>query len=133
MIEAGVDLSLVGVGRRVLVVEDEELVRLILAETLGDAGFAVVEAATGDEAVELIDDPDGFDLIVTDIQMPGRLDGIGVGRHARAQDAGVPIVYVTGRPDSLSSIGSLGPRDAFVRKPYGPLDVMAAVDRLLAA
>ena len=44
---------------RVLVVEDEFLIRLVLGETLSDEGFEVIEAATGEEAIQLIDDPDG--------------------------------------------------------------------------
>ncbi len=119
-------------GKRVLVVEDEALVRLILAETLEDEGFEVVEAATGDEAARLLDEVDGFDLVVTDIQMPGDLDGIAVGKRVRSRHAHVPVIYVTGRPDSMVT-GSLGWRDAFVRKPYGPRDIIAVVSRVLAA
>ena len=70
-------------GGRVLVVEDEELIRLILAEVLADEGYQVVEAGTGDEAVRLIDGPDGFHAVITDIHMPGTRDGIAVGHHAR--------------------------------------------------
>lgn len=118
-------------GKRVLLVEDEALVRLILAESLKDYGFQVVEAGTGDEAAQLIDAGDAFDLVVTDIQMPGRLDGIAVARHARHRHADIPVIYVTGRPESMSGVGVLGPYDALVLKPYGPRDVMAAITRLL--
>ncbi len=120
------------VGKRVLVVEDEAMVRLILAETLEAEGFEVVEAATGDEAARLIDEADGFDLVVTDIQMPGKLDGIAVGQWMRTRHADVPVIYVTGRPESMVT-SSLRRRDAFVRKPYGPRDIIAVVSRVLAA
>jgi CheY-like chemotaxis protein len=119
------------VGKRVLLVEDEALVRLILAESLEDCGFQVVEAGTGDEAAQLIDAGDAFDLVVTDIQMPGCLDGIAVARHARRFRADIPVIYVTGRPESMSGVGALGPYDALVLKPYGPHDVMTAITRLL--
>ena len=118
-------------GKRVLVVEDQELVRLVLVETLEDEGFQVVEASTGDAAAELIDGPDGFDLVVTDIQMPGKLDGIAVGQHVRRRHADVPVIYVTGRPESMTGIGWLGSQDAFVRKPYGSRDIMQVITRLL--
>ncbi len=118
-------------GKRVLVVEDEAIIRLILSETLADEGFQVIEAGTGDEAAELIDGPDGFDLLVTDIQMPGTLDGIAVGEHARRRHADIPVVYMTGRPDSMTRLMALGPRDAVLLKPYGPRDVMAVIDRLM--
>ena len=118
-------------AKRVLVVEDEELIRLILAETLVDEGFETVEAATGDEAVVIINGAGVFDLVVTDIQMPGLLDGIAVGQHARLRDALVPVIYVTGRPESLSGLQSLGPHDALLRKPYGPRDILAVIAKLL--
>lgn len=113
--------------------EDEDLVRLILTEILFDEGYDPIAVSTGDEAVCLIDGPDGFDMVVTDIQMPGRLDGIAVGRQARARHPDIPVVYVTGRPESMSGVGRLGPRDAFLRKPYGPRDILAVINRLLAA
>jgi len=117
-------------GKRVLIVEDEAIVRLILSESLKDAGFQVVEAGTGDEAARLID-ADGFDLVISDIQMPGKLDGIGVGMHARRHNATIPIIYVTGRPESMNRLGSLGPHDAFMRKPYGPRDVITLIGQML--
>ena len=118
-------------GKRVLVVEDQDLVRLVLVDLLRDEGFQVVEVSTGDAAAVLIDGPDGFDLVVTDIQMPGKLDGIAVGRHARRRHVDIPIIYVTGQPESMARVGWLGSRDAFVRKPYGLQDMVAVVTRLL--
>lgn len=60
---------------RVLLVEDENLIRLVTSEILQDEGFEVVEAWNGDEAVRLLDGPDSFDILFTDVQMPGTLDG----------------------------------------------------------
>ena len=118
---------------RVLVVEDQDLVRMILAEVLSDEGFQVVEASTGDEAVVLIDCPDGFHAVVTDIHMPGERDGIAVGRHARRRHPTIPVIYCTGRPDALSAAGPLGHRDVLVRKPYVPSQVVTALRRFLPA
>ena len=117
--------------RRILVVEDEELIRVVLAEVLADEGFHVVEAGSGDEAAGLLDGPDGFQAVVTDIHMPGARDGIAVGRHARARDPGVPMVYVTGRLDAMAAAGPLGPGDALLPKPYLPSQVLATLRRLL--
>jgi len=118
---------------RVLVVEDQNLVRIILAEVLNDEGFQVVEASTGDEAVVLIDCPDGFHAVVTDIHMPGERDGIAVGRHARRRHPAIPVIYTTGRPDALSDAGPLGHRDVLVRKPYAPSQVVVALRHFLPA
>ena len=116
---------------RILVVEDEDLIRTILAEVLDDEGFHVVEAATGDEAAGLIDGPDGFQAVVTDIHMPGGRDGIAVGRHARSRHPLIPVIYCTGRPDAMNDAGPLGPRDVLVRKPYVPSQIVVVLRRLL--
>lgn len=118
--------------RRVLVVEDEELIRLILAEVLADEGFHVVEASTGDQAVVLMDGEDKFHAVVTDIHMPGRRDGLAVGRFARRRHPGIPVIYCTGRPDALTEAGPLGPTDTLVRKPYVPSQIVTLLQNFLA-
>ena len=118
---------------RVLVVEDQELVRMILAEVLNDEGFHAVEASTGDEAAALIDGPAEFHAVVTDIHMPGERDGIAVGRHARRRHPAIPVIYCTGRPDALNGVGPLGHRDVLVRKPYVPSQVVAILRGFLPA
>ena len=65
-------------ARRVLLVEDEGLIRLMIAETLPDDGFDVVQAENGDEVISLLDQVVSFDVLFTDLQMPGKLDGIDV-------------------------------------------------------
>jgi len=116
---------------RILLVEDEFLTRLTLAEALVQAGYEVAEAESGDEATRLIDGPDGFDVLVTDIQMPGAIDGVALARHAREVDPGIPVVYMSGQPDSLRDALPLGPRDAFVGKPYGPSEILTLLTRML--
>lgn len=116
---------------RILLVEDEFLIRLILSEALVEAGYDVSEAETGDEAVEMIQTDSGFDLLVTDIQMPGSTDGIALAIMIRARHPGIPVVYMTGRPDVMRRAGRLGIREAFIRKPYGPAEVLSTIERLL--
>jgi CheY-like chemotaxis protein len=114
---------------RVLIVEDEFLVRLTLMEALADEGFEVVEAATGDEALTLLQSDPGIGLLMTDVQLPGSLNGLGLARAAREQRPDLPVVYMTGRPDALA--GALAsPRDAFIAKPYLPSEVAATVRRM---
>jgi len=118
---------------RILLVEDEFLVRLILAEALVDAGFCVVQADKGGEAVRILDGSSGFELMITDVQMPGPPDGIGVARHARARFAQMPIIFATARPDSIRAFGERSRRDAVVQKPYGPEQMLRVVRRILDA
>lgn len=114
---------------RVLLVEDETLIRMILAEALADEGFEVLEAASGDEAARVAEGA-GFDLLLTDVQMPGRLDGVALARHLLQNRPDLPVVYVTGRPESLDRIERRD-RVAYVRKPYSPSEVIAVVRGLL--
>ncbi len=103
---------------RVLLVEDELLIRLLAAEVLHDEGFEVIEAADGTQAVRLIDGPDGFDLLLTDVQMPGPIDGIEVAIRARKRHPGIPVVVVSAQPINARRLDGLGPRKTFVSKPY---------------
>ena len=114
---------------RVLIVEDERLNRANMAEALADAGFAVDEADSADEAVAMLDN-DGYKLLVTDIHMPGQLDGIGLAQHAHGQNPSLPIVFVTGRPDVLSRLRDAGIPGTSLAKPFA-LDELVRVVRLL--
>ncbi len=119
-------------GRRVLVVEDESFVREVLVEVLAGEGFEVTEAACGDEAAGLIDRSCRFDLLLTDVHMPGRLNGLAVAAHARAQQPDLPIVVVTGRPECNLGVIDLQPRCALVVKPYGLSAILNAISKVSA-
>lgn len=118
---------------RILLVEDEFLIRLILAEELAGAGHDVSEAATADEALDLALAEPPFDILVTDIQTPGTLNGVTLATRLRERRPSLLVVYVTGRPEALSGIGTAGPADAFVRKPYSAPEVVAVVAGKLRA
>ncbi len=114
---------------RVLIVEDEFLIRMTLSETLVDDGFDVTEAESGDEALVLVGGPLGFDLLLTDVQLPGSLNGIALAAAARQQAPDLPVIFMTGRPDALADLQ----RPDFtvcISKPYLPSDVCAAARRL---
>jgi two-component system cell cycle response regulator CpdR len=114
---------------RVLLVEDQPLIRLVIAERLSDDGFAVVEAEDGDQAVKQISTSTPFRMLITDIQMPGNADGNVVAQEAKAK-SDLSIVYMTGNPSSLTQ--SLGPYDALILKPFSPGELMIIVQRLLS-
>ncbi|MGZ2426123.1 response regulator [Rhizobium laguerreae] len=81
---------------RVLIAEDEILVRLDLAEGIRALGWEVVEVSSADEAIELLRHPLHVDLLVTDIQMPGQKDGLDLARHVREQFPDMKIAIVSG-------------------------------------
>lgn len=116
---------------RILIVEDEFLIRLTLAEALADEGFDVVEAETGDEALRLIVSDPAIRLMLTDMQLPGTLDGAQLAARVRAHNPDLPIIFVTGRPEAGGSL--LTARDLFIAKPYLPSEICTAARKLIAA
>ncbi len=116
--------------RHILLVEDEPVIREIMANTLGDAGFEVTATCTGDEAAILIADSDRFDVLLTDITMPGLIDGIGLAEHAREVHPDLPVVFVSGRPDNARRAEAVGQPSAFMPKPYDVGNVISTIDRL---
>lgn len=116
---------------RILLVEDEILIRLILEETLEEAGFEVVSADSADAGATISETVDGFDLLVTDIQTPGGRDGIQLAREMRGRDPELPVLFTTGRPSAMSRYGRLGDREVLLPKPYGPAELLRAVSKLL--
>ena len=117
---------------RVLVVEDEFLIRLTLTEALGDEGFEVLEAETGDAALPILMDGSGVSLLLTDIQLPGSLNGLALVERVRRTKPGLPVIYMTGRPDP-DGASPASPLDVFIAKPYTLADICDAAKRLTAA
>ena len=115
----------------VLLVEDEFVIRMMLADVLSDAGFSVKEASSGDEAADLIRNPPAtFSLLVTDIHMPGSLDGLQVAGLMRERHPGMPTIYMTGRPDVVMAAGPLSPEQALFPKPFSPFALLDLARRL---
>ena len=79
-----------------LVVEDEWLVRMEMAEALGDAGWTVLEASTGEAALLVLKADPPIDLVVTDIRLPGPLTGWDVADAFRAANAKTAVIYCSG-------------------------------------
>ena len=115
---------------RILLVEDEFLIRLTLTEVLGDEGFDVTEAEDGEQAVELLHGPEVFDLLMTDVNLPGKLNGWAVADAARKERANLPVVFVSGGAEPPNG-RCASPHDVFVQKPYTPSDVAAVARRMV--
>ncbi|HWF09641.1 MAG TPA: response regulator, partial [Bryobacteraceae bacterium] len=80
---------------RVLLVEDDPLIREIVVEALRDAGFDVIQAADGEEALTWCRQRVA-DVLVTDIRLPGKIDGWQIAECCREQDPFLPVIYATG-------------------------------------
>ena len=87
----------------VLVVEDEPLVRDSIVLELEDAGFEVVTADNGDEASCILPKMQRIDLLLTDIKMPGRINGWHLAEMARCQRPNLPVIYASAFPPQLAS------------------------------
>lgn len=114
----------------VLVVEDESLVRLDAVETLRDAGYAVVEAANAEQALAVVARGDALDVLFTDINMPGRMDGLELARRVSRLEPRIRLLLTSGkvRPER----GEIPSQGMFISKPYSPEAMARAVDRMLA-
>jgi CheY-like chemotaxis protein len=121
------------IGETVLVVEDEVLLRLVIAAYLRDCGYKVIEAADADEAVLVLTQPDlVVDVLFSDIEMPGSMDGFGLAQWTRANRPGLEVVLTGSVPRAVNAAANLceeGP----VPKPYEPQSVHDRIRRLLAA
>lgn len=106
-----------------LVAEDESMLAEVMCWTLEDAGYRVVIASTGDDALTMFA-REHFDILVTDIRMPGKTDGWALATQARQSSPNLPIVFISGyAPDTPK----LPLRSAFVQKPFRPDDLVSAV------
>ena len=115
--------------RKILVAEDEFLIRLTLMEALSDEGYEVLEAETGDVALPMLQSDPTICLLLTDIQLPGVLNGRTLAAKAREQRPALPVVFMTGRPGA--SDDPLSDLDIFIHKPYTLADVCDAARRLV--
>ena len=101
----------------VLLVEDEFLIREMIAEELREAGLNVIEAENGDLAADVIAARDDIALLFTDIKLPGCTDGWEVARRARQRFRSLPVVYASGH--TISRDAEV-PNAIFFNKPYKP-------------
>jgi signal transduction histidine kinase/CheY-like chemotaxis protein len=115
---AAAAVPLKGSGERILVVEDDEAVRRAAVRILGDAGYSVAQAAAAEAALALIGEGRGFDLILTDVIMPG-MGGAELGRRLAASHPHLPVLYASGYTDDmLGTQGVLKPGVNIVVKPF---------------
>lgn len=114
----------------VLVVEDEVLIRLMIAQELRAAGFTVIEAANANEALAVLQTPTRVDVLMTDIRIPGSTDGVKLATLVRSTWPQTKIIIASAyAPDSLTP----GIKDTFIGKPYHPDRVIERLRKLLKA
>jgi CheY-like chemotaxis protein len=109
----------------ILVVDDDVLIRLVIAEELRAQGFLVVEAATADQALSYVQAGVQIDLVLSDVEMPGSMNGVGLVRHLSAHGPNFPIILTSGADPGVHNA------DAFVLKPCDVKQLTALIATLL--
>lgn len=115
---------------RILLVEDDSTLQMIISETLERDGFEIIKATDGEDGLEKFT-RHGADIIVADVMMP-RMDGFAMGRRIRQIDRSVPLLFLTARSgiDDIVEGFELGAND-YLKKPFRMLELIVRIRALL--
>ena len=117
--------------KKVLVLEDESSIRSFIVINLRRAGYQVVEAETGEQALELLTQHSDVRVALLDIMLPG-IDGFEVCRRIRATNPTIGIIMLTARSQEMDKVtGLMTGADDYVTKPFSPAELTARVDALI--
>lgn len=116
----------------VLVVDDQVLIRMAISEFLRDCGFRVIEAGDADEAIQVLKTNEPVDVVFTDVQMPGSMDGFGLAQWVRRERAGLKVILTSGVARTADAAGELCDHGPLVPKPYDPDQLVRHIQDLLA-
>lgn len=111
----------------ILVVEDEVLVRMMVVDELRNAGFVVIEASSAHEACDVLAHRADIRLVLSDMRMPGSLDGVGLARLVRSKYPAIKVVLTSGHIAAID----WAEHDGFFPKPYDSARVIRHIRTLL--
>ena len=121
-----------GHGETVLLIDDEPTVRMLAAEVLGDAGYTVIEAIDGPSGLQVLNSGARIDLLVTDVGLPGGLNGRQVADAARVQRPDLKVLFITGYAENAAvGNGLLDAGMAVLTKPFVMTDLINKVGELI--
>ena len=113
----------------VLVVEDEVLLRFCAADSLHEKGFAVVEAASAEEALAILETRDDVRVLFTDIGIAGDINGLDLARQVHERWPNIRLVMTSGGPEPDKA--EIPEEGRFIAKPYSPDEITGEIDKLL--
>ena len=116
----------------VLVVEDEVLVRMTIADYLRDCGLRVLEAGSADEALTILRTDEPVHVLFTDVNMPGSVDGFGLAQWVRRERPELKVIITSGVTRTVNAAGDLCSDAPYLAKPYDLADVERRIRQLLA-
>lgn len=112
----------------ILVVEDEILIRLAVADFLREQGYRVLEAASGNEAQKVLASAEPVELVFSDVNMPGAVDGLGLAAWIRAEHPDVQVILTSGVAGAVRAGRQIA---SFFEKPYNFEALAAEIRRLI--
>lgn len=116
---------------KILVLEDEDDIRAFILINLKRAGYDVLEASTGEEALEIIDKNPDIELAVLDVMLPG-IDGFEVCKTIREKNKTMGIIMLTAKSQELDKISGLTMgADDYMPKPFSPAELIARIDAIV--
>lgn len=117
-----------GLGETILVIDDEATIRMLVAEVLGEAGYHVIEACDGPAALDVIRSERAVDLVVSDVGLPGGMNGRQVADAARGVRPGLKVLFITGYAETATvGDGLLAPGMEVMTKPFVMGDLLGKV------
>jgi PAS domain S-box-containing protein len=120
-------------GESVLVVDDEPMIRMLIADVLKDLGYAALEAEDGAAGLKVLQSLARVDLLVTDLVLPGGINGRQLAAAARAARPGLPVLFITGYAENaVLGNGHLEPAMQIIAKPFTMDAIVKRIKRLLA-
>ena len=116
--------------KKLLVLEDEEAIRAFVVLNLKRAGYDIIEAATGEEALEKYDQNPDIDIAVLDVMLPG-ISGVEVCKTLRTSNQKIGIIMLTAKAQETDKVeGLMSGADDYIAKPFSPLELIVRVDSL---
>ncbi|WP_271022989.1 response regulator [Rhizobium sp. RCAM05973] len=113
----------------ILVVEDSAIIRMGAVDLVRSAGYEALEASDADEAIRILESRANIDLVFTDVQMPGTMDGIKLSHYIRNRWPPVKLIVASGR--AILQESSLPEGSRFFSKPYSDHAIADAMARML--
>ncbi len=121
-----------GHGETVLIIDDEETVRMLVAEVLGEAGYNVIEAPDGPSGLDILRSNRRIDLLVSDVGLPGGMNGRQVADAARVTRPELKVLFITGYAENAAvGNGLLAPGMEVLTKPFVMGDLAAKVHDMI--
>lgn len=115
----------------ILIVEDSTIIRISAVDLVRSAGYLALESSCADEAIQILESRSDIDLVFTDVQMPGTMDGVKLSHYIRERWPPVKLIVVSGQ--AILEENSLPHGSQFFEKPYNDHAIADAISCMLAS